>query len=431
MMKNDTNFLSVKPNVFSIFFILFCVLGCVTHISLVAKAYFKYPTVSSTNVFMPKIIKPLDVTACFYFPSIVDYARVNRDLGTNYSKDQYYHAYPDMKNTTIAQMFKYSPETKEILRRISFKTKQSFLFEDVDPNALKESANITKYLQTSFVCYKVDMKFEDLVNYLDIALVNEEEQLLSSIGYSKALENATQFKFMLTSKSSHISSREFAATIKLWRLFAIKNGTAKASFNFIYLTHHTIQVSLLTRPFSDDCRDYTEIGFLDRSQCIDDCIAKATLRVFGKVSLFTPVTQVSDYLSFHVNDLSSNETIYHYKAIWHDCQFEYCRNPDCEKTITVTEQTTDTSQSHERNLTIWHRLSPKLSFKVVSSPAMSLIDFLLFIMSLISTWLGMSMMSLDPVKYFSLKGRNAVGSKLNTQSTRVTRVVRLQTPILP
>ena len=188
----------------------------------------------------------------------------------------------------------------------------------------------------------------------------------------------------------------------------MEDNYRKAKFNYFYISEHAIELLSLPKPFPANCIDYTKFGFHDRSHCIDDCLANATFQTFGKVSLFTPVTKPSDHLPFYLRDLWSNETDQQFRKIRQDCQFKHCKNPDCNQTITVTDQTPDSTRDHERQFVVWHCPSPKLSFKVTSSPEFSELSFMLYVMSIISTWLGLSVLSFDPSTLLEMKQKYAL-----------------------
>ena len=404
---------------------LFCLFGCVVHTVIVSKNYFEYPTVSSTSVFLPEMFTPRPITACLYFNDLVDLHRLNKDLGTKYQKESYYHGRDNQHKLTIAQMFNYTVDINRVLQSVWFKNAKREWSYPITGSKILDVVNITKYAQGEYICYKIALKKAEAMDYSEGAVINEEEQLLSEIRFSDAVSNVGVVKFMLTHKS-HISSQAFMSTKKLWRQLYTEKGKQLARFNYFYISEHSIELSSLPKPFHADCRDYTKIGFHDRSHCIDECLANATLKIFGKVSLFTPVTKPSHHMSFHVRALWPNETDQQFRKIRQDCQFKHCKNPDCNQTLTVIDQTPDTTIFHERKFVVWHYLSPKVSFKVTLSPEFSEISFVLYLMSIISTWLGLSMLSFDPSNLLQIRKKYTLRIRKEStgERTRVDRLIR-------
>ena len=421
--------IKICPSIRSLPFTLFCFVGCVVHTVIVGRSYFEYPTVSSTSVFLPEMFTPRPITACLYLNDFVDLDRMNKDFGTNYIKEQEYHANDTQHKMTITQMLNYTTDVNNLLESVWFKDGKQKWSETINGSKIMDFVNITKYVQGEYICYKIVLKKAEAMDYLEGALISKEEQLLSEIRFSDAVSEVNVVKFMLT-HNSHISSQAFISTSKLWRQFYTEGNYSKAKFNYFYISEHAIELLSLPKPFPADCRDYTEMGFFDRMHCIDECIAKAVLQKFGKVSLFTPVTKPSDRLSFYLRDLGPNETDNQYRKIRQDCQFKQCKNPDCNQTITVTDETSDSTRDHERKFVVWHKLSPKLSFKVTLSPKFSEISFILYLMSIVSTWLGLSVLSFDPFKLFELihkKCTLGIRAASANAMKRVGRMVRRPT----
>ena len=414
----------ICPSIRSLPFMLFCFVGCVVHTVIVGRRYFEYPTVSSTSVFLPEMFTPRPITACLYFNDLVDLDRMNKDLGTNYIRENRYQTNFDQDKMTIAQIFNYTTDVSNVLHSVWFKDANREWSYPITGSNIMDVVNITKYAQGEYICYKIALKKAEAMDYLEGALINEEEQLLSSIKFSTAVSDVSVVKFMLTHKS-HISSQAFISTKKLWRQLYMDG---KAKFNYFYISEHAIELLSLPKPFPANCIDYTKFGFHDRSHCIDDCLANATLQTFGKISLFTPVTKTSHHLSFYLRDLWPNETDHQYRKIRQDCQFKHCKNPDCNQTITVTDQTPDSTRDHERQFVVWTYLSPKLSFKVTLSPEFSEISFILYLMSIVSTWLGLSMLSLDPSRLFEVKKKYTlvIKKELTRERKRVDRSIKQQ-----
>ena len=404
---------------------LLCCFGCVVHTVIVGRSYFNYPTVSSTSIFLPEMFNPRPITACLRFNDFIDLERINKDLGTNYTRKTVYQNDFDQYKMTIAQIFNYTRDINDVIQSLWFKDAKRGWSDTITGSKIMDIVDITKYAQGEYICYKISLKEVEAMDYLEGSLINEEEQLLSEIKFSGAVSEVSVVKFMLTHKS-HISSQAFMSTKKLRREFYMEGNCSKAKFNFFYISEHSIELSSLPKPFLADCRDYTVIGFYDRSHCVDECIANATLQTFEKVSLFTPVTKPNDRLSFYLHDLKQNETDQQFRKIRQDCQFKHCKNPDCNQTITVTDQIPDSTRAHERQFVVWHHLSPKVSFKVTLSPEFCEISFVLYLMSIVSTWLGLSVLSFDPSNLFGVKKKYVAWTRKESerQKKRVDRVIR-------
>ena len=416
------------PSIRSFPFMLFCFVGCVVHCVIVGRSYFEYPTVSSTSVFMPEMFTPRPITACLYFNDFVDLDRMNKDLGTKYLREDIYQTNFDQDKMTIAQIFNYTTDVNNLFEFVWIKDAKREWSDEIRGSRILDFVNITKYAQGEYICYKITLKKVEAMDYLEGATISREEQLLSDFRFSDAVSEVSVVKFMLTHKS-HISSQAFISTNKLWRQLYMEGNDSKAKFNYFYVSEHAIELSSLPNPFHAGCRDYIEIGFYDRWHCIDECLANAVLQTFGEVSLFTPVTKPSHHMPFYLRDLWSNKTDQQYRKIRQDCQFKHCKNPDCNQTITVTDQTPDSTRAHQREFVVWHKLSPKLSFKVTLSPEFSEISFILYLMSIISTWLGLSMLSFNPFKFFEIweKYTLKIRKESTVQRKRVDRMVRRPT----
>ena len=98
------------------------------------------------------------------------------------------------------------------------------------------------------------------------------------------------------------------------------------------------------------------------------------------------------------------------------CQ-KFCPNTSCDETQIVTIHERETHTNYFKNVSIaWERMTPSVpSAIILCRPTSTLTELILYMMSSISTWTGLSMMSINPLLLLRRLSKTKLVPTLSTQ----------------
>jgi hypothetical protein len=182
-----------------------------------------------------------------------------------------------------------------------------------------------------------------------------------------------------------------------------------SEFTAIDVNYKKTLVELMLKPYSTSCVDYKHLGYNFRSDCIFKCRTKKFTK---KLNLWPPY-----YLSFDsesdllmangINmslDFNADQNCEDVCGTENDCSREYNRLP---------------SKDNSSSIHFSHTLYPILTIK--HSPKISVDEFLCFITSIISLWLGFSAIMLSNVFSSVLKKVLLIVNNFNLKTKSINK----------
>lgn len=384
----------------SLFFTLLCIGGLLWQLITIFNLYFQYRVSTAINVFTPEVLDPLAMTFCVKMLEITDIKKANQDLKTNYLlKDV-------LDELSIQNLFDYTPSKESVLLNVEYKTMKFFKLRNVTEN-VNNHVTIQKFMQRGYVCYKISLKEEERLMYREIAVTSYSQFLVKRLTFSDIFNKVKRFKGLL-GRANQLPYKEMISTVYTWGMllsclsyqrdllfltFFLKHCTVQSEKRFTS-NHMTINKILLPSPYQTDCFDYSTLGFQNKHHCIEECVGEESLRSFGKVNIFSPVTKTSNLKFISYKNLLDDDTSYKFWKIEKQCENQ-CSRSECrdEEVITLTDSTKNTT-----DLIVWdHMVISQISFKITSTPTLSLVEFVVYILGSISTWTGVSVIACNPV----------------------------------
>ena len=193
-------------------------------------------------------------------------------------------------------------------------------------------------------------------------------------------------------------------------------------------SHCSITKKLLPRPYETGCFSYSKLNFTNSIECIERCIVLKSVRKWGAISRGSLVSiGVHDYKFLNSSNFTKKRA--ELEEIRLSCQSS-CPNTSCEDTHIVTIQE---SSAHigwdslfSKNLSItWQRQIPSIpSAKISCRPSSSPIELLLYMMSSVSTWTGLSMMSINPILLLRNLSKRKSAPRMSPLELRERRKIR-------
>ena len=381
-------------------------IGLLWQLASIINLYFQYRVSTSTSVFTHEVIEPLSIILCVKISHVFDLNRLNKDLGSNYIKNEQ-GLIEDFKNLTLENIFEYTPST-DILESLKFKTKNKTMLVEYEQN-VQDEVNVTKFIHRNDVCYKIVVKEDEPLDYREVSVTSAIQFYVKMLKFRQSIENSSAVKVML----DHVEGFPYEALISTphhsRRLFEI-NGVAFTDFNEYHVNHMVVVKSKLPSPYESNCFDYKAIKLQDRHHCMEQCVSSQVWNFLGKVSLLSPVTQSNKSGIFSLHQLKEDDENKTFWKIQTRCQSIECKKVECYDNqvvsftipISYTKKgfTKDNNNEHNlystRQLNVKHKIIPQISFRITSTPTLSFIEFVVYILGTLSTWTGLSIFVCNP-----------------------------------
>ena len=163
-------FLEIKiSKVVSRIFLAFCSLGLLWQQYWILNSYFRYKVSAMTSVGIPQIILPLALSFCVSYDDVLDYDTLNRETGRNWSySTREWILYTDI--LTIEQLFKYSPQTQDILSKYDYIKKGNSTYIEIKSN-FSDHVNVTKYYYKGMFCYHIIPHYDKVMTHRDVSVL--------------------------------------------------------------------------------------------------------------------------------------------------------------------------------------------------------------------------------------------------------------------
>ena len=170
--------------------------------------------------------------------------------------------------------------------------------------------------------------------------------------------------------------------------------------DIIFSSHYTITKELLPPPHETRCFSYSKLNFTNPIACVEQCIVDKSFQKWGAISISSLIpNNVVDYKFVKPRNYTKfNSERKELESSWESS----CPNTSCEDTQIVTIQENSAyvgiASFFEGNTSIgWVRLTPSFpSIAILCRPTTTLPYLILYMMSSVSTWTGLSMMSFNP-----------------------------------
>ena len=160
--------------------------------------------------------------------------------------------------------------------------------------------------------------------------------------------------------------------------------------NVIVINSHKYRISKLESPYTDKCFDYRNIGFFNQRDAITNCYNNLS---DNEILNYVVIQKSDKRFMNRIAVKDSNITILNI------FENRYCKQ-DCIKNITFTRSRMEKTNYTEPGLAFQTKDSQDPSFTITSKVKIDPIDYQIsFILGVISSWLGISVISLNPIPH--------------------------------
>ena len=398
-------------------FLILAFAGLIWQLVCICQLYFQYKVVTKTTVFIPTIINPMALNLCVQMRSIFDYEEIRNSTGKNWTYDAIVSEQQSetklLHDLTVQQMFKFTPQKNDVVDQIYF-TNSSLSNEIiVNGNDAKKLVKVDKYLYMIYVCYRISFIGDEPLPLQHFTSLLESPGMIRIYKFSESLKKSDVTKFAV-GPINDIPLRGLRISPYIFREY--NDSLKEAKYGYFVSHHYSMEIESLEYPFETLCYNYTTIGFKEEMQCTESCVTKKTWDRFKKLPFTTAITVLSKNKVLSVIDLQDNDKNRDFINIQTDCARKECSRPSCQDTqyFTVTEP-------FSRPFFRWKHVVPiQTSFFISSRPQLTLIEFITYVLGTISTWTGLSFISMNPIDFATKAWRN-----MNKKKTSRLRKIHL------
>ncbi|KAI1286505.1 hypothetical protein HDE_10863 [Halotydeus destructor] len=379
-------------------YLCICILCFTYQVAKLNSQYFRYETFTRTLMDITRYTYAPDLHVCPATDQVFNFtaynAKFNTSLGTFKTDDDVFK----FQNTmTVAQLLEYSPLPADFVDKCIVRRPHSNAFSYLNSSECRDAFNMTKYYTLEYICYVVnlipfqgDLKYD--ANRISYALnfpglyyqLTLNEEWLKFMNY---------FKVLATQRTN--GDRSVSGAV------VVSRGLYKntALYSLFYVSYYKIRYHRLAPPYDTKCRDYIAEGLKTASGCSHKCINKRSLRDLDRYWYASHAHIPIDKLPLSTYDFKNKTFGKVFEDIYLECQAA-CAQPECNRLWTLT-------------LTRNERLEGGIKFNIVKSKEpsffvqydalLTLESYLIFFMSCIGSWFGLSVLSFSPARLADMK----------------------------
>ena len=370
----------------SLLFKAMCLAGLSWQLFDISNEYFKYKVNIQTTVFIPEQLENLSMVICVPMRFAIHYQKFNRKFQHNWTPDKFLQK-GMINNLSIHDIYTYTYNADDIVYVASYQT--YFWTTSYSKTKLSTIMQFQKYIFARNLCY--------LYSFKSFKLFSINQIRGSNVGYfyfGKQISQTAGFWLFIAEKDK-IPFRE---TIEARY---IQRGNSSMKLDYFQSSHYSIRKKLLPPPHETGCFSYSKLNFTNSVACVEHCIVKKSFQKWKAISNISLIPNNAVNFKF-VMERNSTKYLIELRNIRLSCQ-KSCPNPSCDdmKIVTTQEITAHLGMDslYKGKISIlWQRLIPSSpSIKILCRPSWTLTQLILFMMSSVSTWTGLSMMSFNPI----------------------------------
>lgn len=316
-------------------------------------------------------------------------------------------------NLTLAQIFNLAPQHSNFLTQFEvFAPNGSIISSDETIVNLNETFRLLRYYMQQFVCYYITYKTEMKYDFESVAQENEASVLGLWLD-PKKLSRVDYFQVIIHDRGLPFTSRYYATYTPGPSRAGVGQGQG-VSYQFSYAITNYIR---LPPPYKTNC------GLVNGHYnvvCRKQCFVNAVVKHMGKMPTNWPLPESNlDHFDYNMNlihfSYEMNDTLIDlYHSLRRQCDAQ-CQRSACRYQVSTTSLL---STNVNEFFKMWILMPVYPATEINYLPAFPLMDFIIYVTSCLGTWLGFSVLDLNPLKFITKRNRG--------QQNNNTRLARLE-----
>ena len=400
----------------SIVYFLICIGGFTYQANLIIQLYLQYKVTSKIIIFFPNFIHPQDCSFCIRYSDILKFNQLNQETERNWSYSQNVSLIRKYQHElTIQEILRYTPNENEIVNQVSFKSITSKKIE-ASGASVRDHLFVKKYVYLEYVCYKIGLREQVSLDFDSLAVTPVGSGLVYQFQFNETVVDSSELIKIAFSDREFYPYRALRITPVVYRGF--NNARKSVQYNRFTVHSYTMTIYNLPPPYETRCYDYSIHGFSNEVHCVQTCLQKHTLNHFDKLPFSSIISVPSNKRIISYIDMENDSFISRLEELRSLCK-ENCSYIGCVDGVIVT--TTDAKLNNYFMLKYVVPQQP--SIRIMLHAEMKMIEFFTYLFSIVSTWTGLSVLSLDPVKLWQAmqtlkKDRRLVQARMRLANRR-------------
>ena len=386
----------------TLLYISLCLLGLLFQGYVISDVYFKYGVRSTVTVEMPQVIRFDAMTLCTRYIDVLDYGRMNQEMNASWRyslDDEEIRSLQD--SLSLGSIFDYTPAIDDVIKTGYYRTPGTYMIRECHNKNCSRSFNVIKFYYLEYICYKISLKRGTSMSFMSLTDTAVSPGLLIRIQFSSMIDHSLRIVIM-THNPSLLPYRSLMITPVILRGSTQERLDGKrARFSRFTSYQRRMNILNLPPPYETRCFDYSKIGLHSDMQCMQECIMNQTI---GKIMRLPFSVLLQQQQSNHLHVLSYRDTLnqrlmQRVHDIEQDCNSS-CRWLPCVAQIAITVTSMITYPAFESEVT-----TPiKPSFTIKFYPMINLTEYIIYLMSICTTWTGLHMMQMNPFQRMIRRG---------------------------
>ncbi|KAI1289694.1 hypothetical protein HDE_08300 [Halotydeus destructor] len=301
---------------------------------------------------------------------------------------------------TVAQLLEYSPSTEDLLDNCVIRRPYSNAIHYLEGLKCHNAFNVKKYFVFEYICYVVSLVPERDNELYDTNVIS---YALNFPGIFYELRvNFNWVRFMNYFKLLAAQKGSYSRSIAGAKLITRGKLNDSILFNRFVVSAYKIGYHQLPPPFDTMCRDYIGQGLKGARYCASSCIGRRVLQQLDRHWYAKHTYNPVDKRPVSSNDFKNTTFGQLFKSIFIECH-ALCSQAPCDKTWMMTLVQ---SQRYQDGVMFSVTTTNQPSFHLQSEAQLTIEAYLLFVMSCIGSWFGLSILSLSPARLVRSKKPN-------------------------
>lgn len=385
-------------------FYLFCFAGCLVQVINISHDYFRYGTTTKTTISYPEYVLPPNISFCSRIGEVVDIEKAHQlhNITFNGVDDQFHLEV--FTKLTLSQIFNLVPVANETL--LSCRLREPGQYFSHSEERCSRYFSVSRYFMQNSICYLYAFTPEGLYDFESVSQADIDRGRIYSLHLSYERFKRVKYLTIIVHASPLPTDSRYFSARTLRKIFSNENYSSQTGYTCSYVE---FTAELLPFPYDTSCG--LNNGLL-QTDCNQICLTEKAMRTFNRIPFNWLITEANtSYLDNKLlaNADFKNKTLQRlFTKIQHRCR-DQCRISDClEYHFSTKLLDIDYQTDYMIHVRVLLPLDP--SVRVVFDAKFSTTDYIVFVMSCLGTWLGISMVHLDPIKLFGkqLRHRNRV-----------------------
>ena len=408
------SFIETHKRILSLLFVLLCVSGFMIQVEQVSEIYFRFRTTTKTEFQVKETEQYQMIDFCPRYLDLLDRTRykeygIQKNLPRNLTM-----IFEELSILTVKQILDLTPSSEEIIQMcLVRKGIMSSVKSLKRPEECLDFFEVSKSVNGEKVCYRFMPRNQSSYSVGDVASSLTHMNIVWEITLQPVL-GKTIFGFFINHFT--YSSEGGSLDPLVSRMFGIKIDNAN-TFNesgfFVY--GQSFEIKRLPHPYDSQCTPNH-----DRQACYEECLIDR-FKSINRIPWSGFHRKHIDKKIYTYKDNNSNKTMARVaETAFKECHTSCKIKTECQTIFSITSVQENVSLRKRFYIASMVPGGPRIW--VYTVPLLTLIEYVVQVGSCCGIWFGLSIVSLDPVKWMIRRAKKGCHDNFRISAPRLSAV---------